>query len=690
MQGHDAGQTQPGAQGEDLHALLDRAKSRFTAARDRDRRDDEEAQSDLLMRTGGENQWDPRAVRERKLHNRPIYTANRFPSMEAQIIGEIQANPPAISCSPADGDATPEAAEVFEGLIRSIERLSYSAQVYSSTGAAAARSGRGHMRIAPVYADDESRDVELRIREIKDVLSVKWGPAEEFDKSDATWCIVVSELDKKGFQESYPNATAAGWANARMAQQRVDGWHSGLSNKITVAEEWCVEKTPFNRYWVTHARATYGGVGGIEMIQPTGEEAVIDGDLNADTIDGMPAQQFLEALAQRGFDVVHTRVAYKKKICMYLWGGDSLIAGPVEWKGTRIPIFTVPGRQVHVDGQTIHEGIIRHARDAQRLHNFARSADLELVSQVPKSPTMIPDKAIEGYEDEWLLSTLRPVPFVRYKVQPGAPAPQERNGPGTNPGPASLAQAGVADMEDTTGIHAASMGKKSNETSGVAIAERDAQTDTGTFTFIFHLRLIVESIGRELVAAIPHYYSTRKQIMILGQDDAPAVIELSQVRLDLGKYHVIAKSGPAYATKREKAADLLMQLAKAAPPWAQPAIFMRIAKLIEMPDADEFIEEIRAIGAMVGALPPPQQQVGAAPGLPPGMPLPGPSVGVPQPPPPGGLPPNVIPMRPPPGAPPQGARPDPLAGVSMSVPPPRVPAARPVVGDARMGAAPPG
>lgn len=656
----------------DEAARLKRVRERFALAANHDKRDDEAAHEDLLMLVGGENQWDERAVRERKLAGRPLYTANRFPAMLAQITGEVRANPPAISCTPADADATPDAAEVFEGLIRSIERLSQGQQVYVETVESSAACGKGHMRIVPIYADDESFDVELRIRAIRNVHSVKWDPAAvEFDKSDANWCIIVSELDRKGFEEAYPQVGAAAWANAKAGMRQLDGWRS--NDKVTVAEEWEVVREPFQRYRVAHVAQGFRvdpmtGIPGV--IPPTGVEEIIDADTDG-MIDGQMPEAYLAQLQAEGWQVVQTRTAYRKKICMYLWGGEKQIAGPIEWYGARIPIFTVPGRQTHVGPETVHYGVIRHSRDAQRLHNYARSADLELVSQAPKSPVMVAEEQIDGHEDTWVLAQTRPVPYLPYNRVEGMGAPQERSGPGTNPGPASLASAGVVDMEDTTGIHGASLGKKSNETSGIAINARDAQTDTGTFVFIYNLRLMVESMGRELVSAIPHYYSAQKQIMILGQDDAPAVMNMAGIDLDRGKYHVIAKTGPAYATRREKGAELLMQMAQAAPPWAQPIIFKRVIRFIDMPDADDFVAELDAVGQMVGAMPPPPGQ------MPQGMPG--------APPMPGQPPSNVIPM--PQRGPPQGA--DPLAGVAP-VPPPGVPAARPVVGDTRMGAAPPG
>ena len=669
----------------DESARLTVARERLKIAQEHDRSNEEAMHEDGLFVVGGRNQWDERALRERDLAGRPIYTGNILPPLLAQITGEIRRNKPGITCKPGDSDATAEAAEIFEGLIRSIERLSQAPRVYARVGKMAASVGKGHMRIVPVYADDESFDVELRIRAIRNVYSVKWDPsAQQDDKGDANWCYVTSEVDKKAFDEAYPQAGEAAWAKAQAIQRKLDGWRTGDGNRVTVCEEWLVKKEPYQRYRVAHTRPTYMGV---QMVQPTNQEVEIDGDVGGNTIDGVEAEHFLEVMAQQGFDVVQSRTAYKRTVCMYLWGGDKQLAGPIEWKGQRIPIFTCVGEEIDVGDQTIEHGIVRHAKDDVRSYNYARSAMLELVSQAPKAPIMVADEQIDGHEDVWVLSQKQPVPYLPYNHIPGLGAPQERSGPSANSGPSELAALALTGIKDTTGIQDAAIGKRSNETSGIAIQARDAQVDTGTYVYLDNLNSTIESMGNELVSAIPHYYSARKQIMILGKDDAPAIMELDGIDLNLGKYHVICSRGPSYQSKREKAAEIMMQMSKAAPPWAQPSIFMRVAKLVDMPDADDFIAEIRTIGEMIGQLPPSQPQ--GMPGMPPGMMppgMPGAPPGMPPGMPPGAPPPNnVIPM-PPRGAP-QGA--DPLAGLSP-VSPPRAPAARPVVGDARMGAAPPG
>lgn len=680
-------------QGYDANAASDEATrlidvQAFVAKVKTQRQKNSEAmQEDLLMLAG--EQWDPQAKRERG-NKRPTPTHNLFPPLLAQITGEIRRNKPGIKCLPADGAATPEAAEVFEGIIRHIERLSMAPLVYAAVGKSVAACGEGHMRIVPVREDEEGWDTGLRIRHIKNVHSVLWDPgAQAPDKSDAERCVVFSEVDRKGFEEAYPQAGASAWDRASAPFRQLDGWRQS-GEKITVAEEWVVKREPYERYRIAKTKPgmwTDPATGQPMWTDPTGEETTIDGDVrksNAEmaTIDGVPEEQYLAALTSHGFELIDRRTAYKKKICMYLWGGNKQIAGPIEWMGSRIPIFTITGEETHVGEDTVTHGVIRFAKDDQCTYNYARAAQLELVSQAPKAPIMVADQQIDGHEDTWALAQRQPVPFLPYNHVPGLPQPQERSGPSANSGPSELAQAALIGVKDTTGIQDAAVGKKTNETSGVAIEAREAQVDTGTFVYLDNVNFGLEAMGNELVVAIPHYYSAREQIAILGEDDAPAIINLEQSGIALkGKYHVICQRGPSYQSKREKAAELLMEMSRAAPPWAQPSIFMRVVKLLELPDADEFIEEIKAIGQMIGQLPP---EGGAMPGMPPGMPMPGGAP--PMPGGPGAPPSNVIPM-PPRGGPPQGA--DPLAGIAP-VSPPRVPAARPRVGNGPMPAVPPG
>lgn len=168
-----------------------------------------------------------------------------------------------------------------------------------------------------------------------------------------------------------------------------------------------------------------------------------------------------------------------------------------------------------------------------------------------------------------------------------------------------LQEAAIAsdDLKATTGIYDASLGAKSNETSGRAILARQREGDIGTFTFVDNVLDAVEETGRVIVGLIPHIYNRARQLRILGKKDEAAIVRVNAGRFDLtrGKYDVAVSTGPSVTTQRQETAELLTNALQAAPMLA-PVILPRLAQVIDLPDADEFAAEVKQM------LAPPQPQ----------------------------------------------------------------------------------
>ena len=81
-------------------------------------------------------------------------------------------------------------------------------------------------------------------------------------------------------------------------------------------------------------------------------------------------------------------------------------------------------------------------------------------------------------------------------------------------------QLAAEDMKRTTGIYDASLGNRSNETSGVAIEARKQESQNGTSIYADNVVKAVEQAGRVIVSMIPRIYDTERVIRILGDDDA--------------------------------------------------------------------------------------------------------------------------------------------------------------------------
>jgi hypothetical protein len=623
----------------DVNILASEVQERFDRAYEFDRENRDAALEDVNFRVG--NQWEAYDLLTRRFAKRPTLTINRIPQFIAQVTGEVRRNRPAIRVTPADAAADGQTAQIFEGIIRQIERASSAYRVYSRAVEHSTTAGMGHFRLVLEYAQGDTTDREFKIRTIRDWNSVVWDPdAVEDDKSDARYCFVYETMTEDDFKSKYPDAASSPFAGRKPFAPQPQITRKG-GPTVIICEYWKVEDDEENAKFVVRLRHAMS-LAETDLINP--DEAL------------------LNEATQDGWKVIRARKVVPKKIMMYLMAGNQLLAEPYRWDGTRIPVWTVVGQEVDVAGTVIRHGIVRYAKDPQRVLNIARSYEMELLGQSPRVPYVLADEQIEGFEDEWRDANRLPKAYLRYRTkdsdgdQINAPAPRRVDQIATQPGLMAMAQAAGDDMKSTTGIYDASLGARSNETSGVAIEARDAQADTANFVYLDNLTRQMESLGQELVYMIPKEYGAREMIRILGEDDAPGIIALQDQNVDLfrGTYDVIVKTGPSFQSEREEQTRAMVDLAKIVPPPFVPILVAQIAKNGEWKDAEKISDAMMQVAIATGLLPPPPGGPGPMPpGMPPQMAGPGP------------MPPGL-----PPGAPPPGFAPPPGLGPGRQLPPP--------------------
>jgi hypothetical protein len=134
---------------------------------------------------------------------------------------------------------------------------------------------------------------------------------------------------------------------------------------------------------------------------------------------------------------------------------------------------------------------------------------------------------------------------------------------------------------------------------------RQREGDVGTYAFVDNVLDAIEETGRIAIELIPHIYDAPRQIRILGKKMEAKIVAVNQawvqddgqmVHIDLtvGKYDVTVSTGPSITTQRQETAELLTNALQAAPMLA-PVILPRLASVIELPDADEFAEEVKQL-----------------------------------------------------------------------------------------------
>lgn len=568
----DAPERKP-SETDDVHG---EAMKRWQRAYERERENIDLAYLDLSFRIG--EQWDPAAEAQRRADSRPVLTFNRMSQFVKQITGDIRQMRPAIRVVPVDDKGDKGVAEILAGMVRYIETRSDADRIYFQAADSQVAAGIGHWRIVTEYASDSTFEQELAVELVQDGVAVLWDPdAQHPTRRDARWCIVPVDLSREEFKERYPKATADSLPRL-----------GTFSTPATWVSEDVVR---IGEYWVK---------------EPTKKRLVLGPDGSVDDItddeDGEAKARAVLAAGGR----VETREGFR--IRRYVISASEILEGPDEWKGRYIPIVPLIGEETRIGRRLYRNGIIRHAKDAQRAYNYARSTEIEVVALQPKAPFMATIDQVKDNMDQWQTANAKNWPVLLYRPDPQAPTavPQRVAPPVGSAGIAETVAMAAEDMKAVIGIYDASLGARSNEQSGKAIVARQREGDTGAFVYIDNFALAVQHTGRVLIDMIPHVYDTPRVIRVIGEDGKIDVVPINRpagAALDgaaervendvtVGAYDVALEMGPSYTTKREEAREGMLALVQANP-GVFPLIGDLFVKAQDWPLADKIAKRLQ-------------------------------------------------------------------------------------------------
>ncbi len=534
-------------------------------------------------------QWPDQVVTERMRDGRPMLTINRLPAFVRQVVNDARLNKPTIRCRPVDSKADPKTAEVMNGLIRHIEAWSEADAAYDTGIFYSVWSAIGYWRVNVEYADDDSFEYEIKIDRISNPLSVLFDVrSDAVDSQDWRYCFVTDLVSRETFEADYPYAEPSDW------DTKSSEWFT--EDSVRIAEYWTRE--PVKK---TIVQLSNGMIVDEESLEE--------------------AKTLMEAA---GVTEIGRRETMSWKVCQYMMSGAEVLK-ETEWAGRYIPIVPVFGDEVNVDGKRHFHSLIFDAKDAQRNFNYWRSKATEAVALAPLIPYIGRVGAFQTDAEKWADANRKPFAFIEYD---GAERPERTPYGGIPAGALQEALNASDDLKATTGIHDASLGARSNETSGVAIRQRQKEGDVSTYHFIDNLTRAIRCTGRIVIDIIPHVYGPRQQIRILGEDGAATVVPLGQPTmvdgimhtydLSVGKYDLIVEPGPSFSTRREETAAAVTEFIRAAP-QAAPLMMDIVARNSDWPEADKIADRLEKM------LPPNlQQPKPGEPGGPGGPPLPPP------------------------------------------------------------------
>lgn len=513
-------------------------------------------------------QWDPIVLEQRR--GLPCLVINTIPQFTAQLVGDWRTNRNAVKVVPAEnGDK--DVASVRSDLIRSIEQKSRASRVYDNSFESTIQCGDGAFRINVEYANEDVFDQDIAIRPIDDALSVVWDRMSiDPTGRDARHCFVDDAMPRKEFKKRWKDADPSTLGEQTRSSIRAEGWFDNDTVRVT-------------EYWRMVER---------DRLLVMFEDGAV---FHFDDQEGMD-QKVDEYMDKHGA-VVRTRMAPVRYAQMHLVTGFKILAGPYEYKLDRLPIIRMSGRVVSVGDRRVRYGLVRYMKDAARLRNFWRSVAAEQLGYAPKAQWIAPESAVEGREEAFRKAHLSRDPLLIYNDDASA-APERLAPPPMQMALLNEAQVNTQDMKDVTGIHDASLGIKSNETSGRAIMARQREGDIANLTFYDNGNASILEAGDVINQLISQIYDGTRIVRIIGEDEQAKLVKVNDPmdpespNLAIGKYDVAITTGASYTTRRVEAAEAMMDAVQVWPQLMDMAGDL-VAKAQDWPGAEELAERLR-------------------------------------------------------------------------------------------------
>lgn len=528
------------------------------------------------------------AVQGQAINSRPCLTINKLPQHVKQVTNDQRQNRPSGKVIPADDKADVEVAEIFDGIVRHIEYISDADVAYDTACEAQVTFGEGYFRILTDYCDSDTFDQDIKIGRIRNSFSVYMDPScQDPCGSDAEWCFISQDLLKEEYERQFPDASPI----STLQSQGVGD--PGLS-------VWLGEDTVriSEYFYVEHEQGTLNLYhGGITAVSGTPED---------------------KEIAATGAKPIKTRHIDQRNVKWCKINGFEILEER-EWAGNWIPVIRVVGNEFEVDGKVYLSGLIRNAKDAQRMYNYWTSQEAEMLALAPKAPFIGYGGQFEGYEQQWKSANVTNWPYleVNSDVTDGngsaLPLPQRALPPMAQSGLIQAKMGASDDIKTTTGQYDASLGAGGNEKSGKAIIARERQSDTGTYHYVDNLARAIRYCTRQIVDLVPKIYDTQRIARIIGVDgdadhvtldpeqDIPVKKIVDQesgavikkiYNPSIGKYDVCVTTGPSYMTKKQEALEAMSQLLQGNPNlWAVAGdLFI---KNMDWPGAQEMSERFK-------------------------------------------------------------------------------------------------
>lgn len=534
------------------------------------------------------NQWDEGLEQNTTLGYRGVFDMLR--KCVRDIMSEIRAAQIQIDFQPINSSRK-DGAEFLDGYYRAVDMENSSIEAYTQSTMEAVICGVGGWELYTEYENVTGRDNKqvIRRRPIPNFNNnVFYDPNSSLqDRSDASYVTILTSVTKEYIDE--------------------------LCEENGVDPDECSDASAYNpeTSYTFMTQVYYSGAGDKPWLGTTYErELEVEKEHRLRDLFGgeivLSDEEFKERedqLIDVGYAYIGVREIERWKVKKTIWTGGTVIYEDYI-DCDKIPVVPVFGERYHVEGTEYWEGIVRMAKDPQRLRNYVMSYLADIVSTTHRNTPILDPRQVQGHEWMWQdngADNNLPYKLLNGVDENGNPLPMG-NQPTVTPDqqiPQSLAA-----VEQMTRLAIEDVANPalpddiaSSDTSGVAVNALRSMVDKQSEIYLSNLKhskrydaLVFIGFARNILDAprqvtIEKPDGTRDRVMVQEVFVNPENGEVEYLNdLSNAYFEVYTEIGTSFKSQKDKNMQTLKELLPIVPEKMQQAITFTIVTMADGED----------------------------------------------------------------------------------------------------------
>lgn len=538
----------------------------------------------FLNMPGG--QWEPSVWS--RFRGKPKYTFDEVNPLVDDVLGEMETAEFSIRVSPSGNAASRETANIYEGIIRTIENISSASEIYMEAARIMVGTGAAGWRVVQAYRDDDSFQQDLIIKRVPDWQNSVWYDtnATEPTMEDAKYGWQLTSMTKQAYEKKYPKGSGMSVCNNISSQY----YFYKKPDEIIIGEYFYKRKRTR-----TLALMSDGGIFEID-----------------DQFDKVQND-----MARLGITVVRTRERTYHDVYHRVFDGGGYLTDGQKTVFNLIPLVPVFGNFRISENKPIWWSLVAKVMDPARVINYAESRKIEEGALAPRGKVWMSKDQAESEDVRKSLRTLNtnmePVQF--YDYIDGQPPPQYMGAPQSNPGLVETSQSAQAFIQRTSGTFDEARGAAPAHRSGEAVGLLQKKSDNPKRKWFRAMERAIAYTARVIIPAIPKVYDTQQEMILTGYDgrkdvvtirrkvkdrETGEIVELND--LSKGRYDVVCSSGPAFQSRQQETVTTITEFSAIDPTIMQLGGDILLGNM-QAPGMDKLAERKRIQMLEAGLIP---------------------------------------------------------------------------------------